>query len=164
MISIVLIEPETAGNIGFIARAMKNFGLKDLVLINPKCKLDEDAIRFSKHSKNIIKKAKIKNKSYLKTYDYLIGTTAKLGTGYNIPRTPLSPIQLAEKLSKIKKSKIALLFGRESLGLTNKEIELCDFIVSIPTSPKYTTMNISHAASILFYEIFQHSFSFNFQT
>lgn len=157
MISVVLIEPKTQGNIGFIARAMKNFGLKDLVLINPKCDLKKEALRFAKHASEIVKKAKIKKKSYLKEFDYLIGTTAIVSTGYNIPRSPLTPPQLAEKLSKLKKTKIALIFGRESSGLNNKEIQMCDFIVTIPASPKYATMNISHSAAIIFYELFNKS-------
>ncbi len=156
MISIVLIEPEIAGNIGFIARAMKNFGLKDLILINPKCKLDKEDLWYAKHSKDIVKKAKIKTVSYLKNFDYLIGTTASIGySDYNIPRSPLTPKQLAEELPKLKSKKIALIFGREGIGLKNNEIQMCDIIVAIPTSIKYKTMNISHAASIIFYEIFQ---------
>ncbi len=157
MISIVLIEPTIPGNVGFIARAMKNFDLKDLVLINPKCDLKKEALWFAKHAKDIIKKSKKKDFSYLKNFDYLIGTTAIIGSDYNIPRSPLTPKQLAEKLSTInlKKNKIALIFGREGTGLNNKEVQMCDFIVTIPTSKKYATMNISHSASIIFYELFQ---------
>ena len=156
MLSIVLIEPSTPGNIGFIARAMKNFGLKDLILINPKCELKKEAIWYAKHAKDIIKKSKTKPFSYLKKFDYLIGTTAIIGSDYNIPRSPLTPKQLASELSKInlKKTNIALIFGREGSGLNNKEIQMCDFIVTIPTSKKYPTMNISHSASISVFATF----------
>ena len=152
MIYVVLIEPEMAENVGFTARAMKNFGLKELVLINPKCKLDK-AVKTAKHAKDILKKAKIKKIDYLNKFDYLIGTTSKLGTDYNIPRSPLTASQLAEKINK--KNKIAVLFGREGTGLTNKEILKCDFVVTIPASRKYSALNISHAASIIFYELFK---------
>lgn len=156
MISIVLIEPSTAGNVGFTARAMKNFGLKDLVLINPKCELKKEAIWYAKHAKDIIKKTKTKPFSYLKKFDYLIGTTASIGySDFNIPRSPLTPKQLAKEIPKLKNRKIALIFGREGIGLKNNEIKMCDIIVAIPTSTKYKTMNISHAASIIFYELFQ---------
>ncbi|MFC1705057.1 TrmH family RNA methyltransferase, partial [Nanoarchaeota archaeon] len=88
--------------------------------------------------------------------DYLIATTAKLGTDYNIPRSPITPEQLSDKLSKInKKLKIGLLIGREGTGLNNKEISMCDFIVTIPSSRKYPTLNISHATSVILYEIFK---------
>jgi len=153
MIYIVLIEPELSENVGFTARAMKNFGLKNLVLIDPKCSLDK-AIKTAKHAKDVLKKAKVEKKSYLNKFDYLIGTTSKLGTDYNIPRSPLTPEQLAEKI-KDKKNKIAVLFGRESVGLSNKEILKCDFVVTIPASKKYSALNISHAAAIVFYELFK---------
>jgi len=154
MIYIVLIEPKTAGNVGAIARAMANFDLKNLVLVNPKCDhLSPEAIRRAKHADIILKNSKIVKSTYLKKFDYCIGTTSRLGRDYNIPRSPLLPEQLAKKI-KSKKEKIAILFGREDSGLTNKEILDCDFIVNIPAS-KYSALNISHAAAIVFYELFK---------
>ena len=97
MISVVLIEPENQGNIGAVARAMKNFGFSDLILINPKCRIGKEAKNRAKHSQEILNKIKIKNKDYLKNFDYLIGTTARLGTDYNIPRSPLYPDELQKK-------------------------------------------------------------------
>lgn len=156
MISIILIEPELSENLGFVARAMKNFDFKSLVLINPNCSLDK-ANKTAKHGKDILKKAKIKKFDYLRKFDYLIGTTAILGTDYNIPRNPINPEQLSEKLKKIdlKKIKIGILIGREGSGLKNSEIEICDILVTIPASKKYPTLNISHAASIILYELFK---------
>ena len=161
MLYVILIEPEIQGNIGAIARAMKNFALKNLILINPKCNhLNNESKRRAKHAQDILKKTKVKPFSYLKQFDYLIGTTAKIGRDYNIPRIPITPEQLSQKLSTIKNKskknqKIAIVFGREGPGLTNQEILMCDFIVSIPSSKKYFTLNISHAASIIFYELFK---------
>ena len=158
MISVVLQNPKTAGNIGAIARVMKNFNFSDLVLINPKCNhLGNESLDRATHAKDILKKAKIEGIDCLSNFDYVIGTTSKLGTDYNIPRSPLTPEQLAEKLSKIKKSNIAILFGSEDHGLSNKEILKCDFIVTIPASKSSPTMNISHSASIILYEIFKKS-------
>lgn len=153
MVCIALLEPITPGNIGAIARAMKNFDLKDLILINPRCDpKSEEAIKRSKHAKDVLKKAKIVKKfSYLKKFDYIIGTTANVGsTDYNLPRLPIKPEDL-----KIKNKNSVILFGREDSGLTNKEILKCDFIVSIPSSKKYQTLNISHSATIIFYELFK---------
>ena len=157
MISVILVEPETPGNIGAIARVMKNFEFNDLVLINPKCKhLSKEALDRATHAKSILKKAKVRKINHIKTFDYLIATTAKLGTDYNIPRSPITPEQLADKLSKLSpKLEIGLLIGREGAGLSNKEISKCDFIVTIPSSKKYPTLNVSHAASIILYEIFK---------
>jgi TrmH family RNA methyltransferase len=157
MITVILIEPEWASNIGAVARVMGNFDIKDFVIINPKCNLkDLDAIKRAKHALPILKKAKIKKQSYLKNFDYLIATTSKLGSDYNIPRSPLTPEQLAKKIKDPKK-KYGLVFGREGNGLYNDEIKLCDFIVTIPTSTKYAAMNLSHSVAVVLYEIFKTS-------
>jgi TrmH family RNA methyltransferase len=157
MIEIILIEPKRQENIGSIARAMKNLDFEKLVLIKPKCKIGVTAHKVVKHGKDILKKAKVRDFSYLKKVDYLIGTTSKLGTDYNIPRNPISAEQLAFKISKIdtKKIKIGILVGREGSGLNNKEINLCDILVTIPAAKKYPTFNISHALTIILYEIFK---------
>jgi tRNA/rRNA methyltransferase len=157
MISIVLVGIETAGNVGSIARVMKNFGLSELVLVDPKCKHDsKEAWDRASHARDVLKKAVVADFSYLKRYDYLIGTTAKLGTDYNIPRIPMTPAELALKLGEVdKKAKIAILFGRESFGLLNEELQKCDFTVTIPTSKIYPTMNVSHAVAVVLYELFK---------
>ncbi len=154
MISVVLVEPETAGNVGSVARAMKNFGLKNLVLVNPKCNhLDLDAVSRAKHAGEILKKAVVlKGFSRLK-FDTLVATTAALGTDYNVARLPLSPEQLAGKLRGCGKRRIAIVFGREGTGLRNSELLKCDFVVSIPSSVRYRALNVSHAAAIVFYEL-----------
>ena len=152
---IVLMNPEYPENLGLCARVMKNFDYDSLVLINPKCKIGKKAHKVAKHGNSVLKKTKIKNFSYIKKFDYLIGTTAILGTDYNIPRNTINVEQLGNKLLKIKKSKIGLLIGRETIGLKNEEIELCDILVTIPASKKYPTLNISHSVAILLFEIFK---------
>jgi TrmH family RNA methyltransferase len=159
MISIVIIEPETPGNIGSIARVMSNFDMKELVLINPKCEIDSESRRFAKNAQAVLEGAKIRDMKVLKEFDYLIATTSKIGTDYNIPKTPMTPEQLADKLSEIKGKKVALVLGRESDGLHNDEIALCDFIVTIPASKKHDSFNISHALAIFLYEIRKKSYS-----
>jgi tRNA/rRNA methyltransferase len=161
MISIVLVKSQEPGNIGAIARGMANFDLKDLILIEPLCDhLDEEALKRSKHGNYIIKKAVVKKYIYFsklkKDFDLVIGTTSLLGTDYNIPRTPLFPEDVAKKINE--KQKVALLFGNEAQGLSNEEIKACDFIINIPASKKYPTMNISHAAAVIFYELYKESF------
>ena len=156
MIEIILMEPRKQENLGAVARAMKNFDFENLVLINPKCKIGLKARKVAKHANDILDKAKIKKYDYLKNYDYLIGTTAILGTDYNIPRNTISIGQLSDKINKIKnKAKIGILIGRETIGLKNEEINLCDILVTIPSSKKYPTLNISHSAAIMLYEIFK---------
>jgi TrmH family RNA methyltransferase len=154
MLSIVLIGPEHPGNIGAIARVMDNFNLTSLFLVHPQCDhLSEEATNRATHGITILKKAKTIPLQKLKSFDVIIGTTARVGTDYNIRRSPLLPTDLARKISQIKSKKIALVFGRESRGLSNDEIALCDFLVTIPTAKKSPTLNLSHAVAIILYEL-----------
>jgi tRNA/rRNA methyltransferase len=162
MLKIVCIEIEHAKNLGAICRVMANFGLKELILINPKCKkTDIDAMIRAKHSAaKILKSTVITNETILKTFQTIIATTAQLGTSYNILRSPLTPEELSivihkENLLEDKKVSAALVIGREGHGLYNEEIREADFVVSIPCHPDYNTMNISHAVAILLYEIYK---------
>jgi TrmH family RNA methyltransferase len=151
MIHVILVEPEHPGNIGACARAMKNFGFRSLILIEPKSGITEEARKRAKHAQDILSKARIEQYVFLDSLDLLIGTTAKVGTDYNIPRAAISPKELGKTLSK--KQNIGLIFGREGTGLTNEEIARCDIVVSIPASAKYPTLNISHALAIILYEL-----------
>jgi len=152
MITVILLEPENSGNVGAIARVMKNFELAKLMLVNPKCDCkSSEAIARAMHGKDVLLKARVVKK--VGKYDYLVGTTSKFGSDYNIPRSPISVSDLASKISK--KDKVGLLIGREGNGLTNAEIDMCDFIVTIPASKKYPVLNISHACGIIFYELFK---------
>ena len=154
MISVILVEPEHPGNIGAVARAMANFDVNKLILVNPQCNhLTEEARNRAKWGNNVLEKAKVtKNfKTTVKKFHTTIATTAILGTDYNISRSPVSPEQLNKIISP--KANIAVIFGRESSGLTNDEINLTDFIVTIPTATKYPTMNLSSSVAILLYEL-----------
>jgi len=153
MTTIILVEPETPGNIGAVARVMANFGFNKLILVNPQCNhLDEEAKNRAKSGLKILEKAKItKNlKQTCKQFHTTIATTAMLGTDYNIPRSPLSPEKLA---SKKLPQKLAIVFGRESQGLSNEEVNLVDFVVTIPTPKQYPTLNLSHSVAIILYEL-----------
>ena len=154
MISIVLIQPSNSGNLGAVARIMANFELKNLLLVKPKCKIhSSQAEKRAMHGLSVLKKAKIIDFDDLKKFDYLIATTSKLGTDYNIPRSPISPEQLAKKVNINKK--IAILFGPEDKGLTNEQLSKCDFSVTIPSSKSYPALNLSHSVAIILYELFK---------
>lgn len=152
----VFVEPKTSGNIGFLARSMKNFGLKKLVLINP-CKLENDAYYQAMHARELVQDAMIYDnlEEFIKDNKItsVIGTTGTPGGSYNIKRIPITPDELGKTMHV--DGNIALLFGREGDGLSNQEIEQCDVLVTIPTSDEYPIMNITHAATIIFYEIFK---------
>ncbi len=154
MISAILMEPETPGNVGAAARALKNFGHESLVLINPKCDhLCSEARDRASHAIDILERAETGDESLLDRFDYLAATTSKLGKDYNIPRVALTPRQLAGKLAGIRDRKTGIVFGREPSGLSNEEITKCDFAVSIPSSSEYPALNLSHAVAVVFYEL-----------
>jgi TrmH family RNA methyltransferase len=154
---VVLVEPEKDGNIGSIARIMKNFGLEDLFLVNPKVPLGIEARAYASHAWDIIENAVIEN-NLDKAIDgvrWVVGTTAIFGIrSRNIRRTSITAEEFAERISSIK-GKVAILFGRESKGLSNMELEKCDVLVTIPTSPKYRSLNIAVASSIILYELYK---------
>lgn len=163
MISIIILEPRNSGNLGAICRVMKNFGFRELFLINPVCNPKSiTARKRSMHALDILNGAKVVHakshsllKKFFSKFDHLIATTSQLGTDYNIPRSPITPEQLVEKLKtiNISKAKIAIVFGRENYGLSNEEIALCDFSLTIPTNREYPSMNLSHAISVVLYEL-----------
>ncbi|MCK4327556.1 MAG: RNA methyltransferase [Candidatus Diapherotrites archaeon] len=149
--TIILVEPENPGTIGFVARAMNNFSLSDLVLVNP-CDMTAMTRARAMHSTKILEKARtVKTFSEAVTgFDEVIATTAKPSTDNNTTRSYLTPRELASARAK---GRYALVFGRESRGLTNKELRACDTVVHIEC-PGYRVMNITHAAAIVFYELF----------
>ena len=165
---IVLVQPEHAGNIGSVARVMKNFNFNNLVIFNPLEKVNKihsyESQGFAMHGKDILQNAKIISldhqpdhthifKAFMEQYDLILATTAKGKHYRNIRRMPIFPKNLKLPISK-KPLNIAILFGKESRGLTNEEIEIADILLRIPTGSIYTSLNLSHACGIILYEIF----------
>jgi tRNA/rRNA methyltransferase len=152
---VVLVEPEKEGNIGSIARSMRNFGLTDLCLVSPKTSVGDEAYRYATKGKQILEKARIARtlSDALRGVNHVVGTTAIVGTSSrNVLRTVIDPAQLASRVAGTT-GPVALLFGRESTGLSNRELQQCDIIVSIPASEDYNVLNVATAASIVFYEL-----------
>jgi len=154
-IKVVFVEPESEGNVGAIARIMKNFGFKELILVNPKTELGGEARAFAMHGIDILENAKIVDsfQDAVKDADFIVGTTAIKGSDYNILRVSITPDQLTS-ISDISGT-VAFIFGRESSGLKNDELDKCDLLVSIPTAPEYPTLNVSQSAAIILYEVFK---------
>ncbi len=154
MFSVVFVEPENPGNVGAVARSMKNFAFRELILVNPKCDpLSKEAKALAMHAKDILESARIrKDLSFLSEFDLVIGSTGILADKYSTERSTVSPKQL-KSILKNSKGKKAILIGRESTGLSNDELSLCDIVVHIPTSRGYPVMNASHALTVILYEI-----------
>jgi tRNA/rRNA methyltransferase len=134
---------------------MKNFGFSELVLLNP-CELDMPARLMSVHAYDIIENARIEFtlKDALSGSNTVVGMTGLHGKNDNkhLRMPAYSPRQLKDKLSG-KSGVVSLVFGREDDGLRTEELETCDIIVNIPTSPEYPSMNLSHAVAVVLYEL-----------
>ena len=148
MISVALIEPKYGLNVGYVARVMKNFGFEDLILVDPKFDLEE-ALRFSSHASDLLKRARLMNLGQLKEFDLLVGTTAIVTP--SLLRSYLTPEELARRIDP--RQKICILLGRDTVGLKREELMLCDFLVHVPANPEYPTLNISHALAVILYEL-----------
>lgn len=167
--TVVLIRPENASNIGSIARLIENFNFKKLVVFNPlESRENISSYKtkgFAMHGKDILKNALIieiddqvnhitELRNFLQKFDLIIATTAKGRRDSNIRRLAIFPEDLSIP-SSVNPLNIAVLFGKESRGLTNKEISLADIILRIPTGENYSSLNLSHACGIILYEIFK---------
>jgi tRNA/rRNA methyltransferase len=154
-ISIVLYQPKYAGNIGAVARAAKNMGISNIVVVGARNPDREDMQQRSTHlAADVLDKIVYCDQiaEALGGFNYIVGTTARQGKA----RGPfLSPRTSAESIADIsRKNKVALLFGPEDTGLANEQLRYCHLVVTIPTSREFTSLNLSHAVMILCYEIF----------
>lgn len=153
---VVLVEPKIEGNVGAVARSMANFGLHELVLLNP-CPLGDEAHRRARHGRPILEEAKAAEtlRDALSGTDLSVGTTGvSTESERAFHRQTSSPWELAEKLRGAK-GRAALVLGREDYGLLNEELSQMDLLVHVPCHPDYPVMNLSHAAAVLFYELFR---------
>lgn len=155
-VRIIVVEPKNPGNLGAIARLMKNFGLKDLTVVNVHRIPSEDEFRSMKGNE-ILSNCKMVDtlEDAIKGLEYVVGTSGvKSESPKEVLRNYMNPGEFVELAKKIN-GKIGIVLGREDIGLLNKELAMCDFFIHIPADEKYPIFNVSSAAAILFYEIFK---------
>lgn len=150
--TIILVRPQLSENIGMAARAMDNFGLSKLFIVNPRDGWpSKKAETSAKHADKIINKAKVYNHldDAVSNFDLVIATsnrkrflTKKTYDNFNI---------LQKKIIDFKS--IAILFGPENSGLSNQDIRLANFLFNIPTNNSNKSLNLSHAVSLMSYEL-----------
>lgn len=153
-LSIVLVKPYISGNVGQAARILANFGIKDLVMVKPG-RLDmKEVYWFSAGASGILDRMRTVRDVEEAVADRhaVIGTTAR-ERRYDFPKK--GPREMAEDLVRRIRGgrRVAILFGTENSGLSNREIALCDYLVSIPTG-NFSSLNLSHAVGIICYEVF----------
>nr|WP_218059139.1 tRNA (cytosine(32)/uridine(32)-2'-O)-methyltransferase TrmJ [Gilliamella apicola] len=152
-IKIVLVETSHTGNMGSAARAMKTMGLTNLCLVNPIIKPDSQSISLAAGASDIIKNAQIFSSlnQAIADCNLVIGTSAR---SRSLQWPNLTPKECADKIiQQTVNSKVALVFGRERVGLTNDELQKCDYHVSIPANPDYSSLNLAMSVQVLCYEI-----------
>ncbi|WP_254767957.1 RNA methyltransferase [Salinilacihabitans rarus] len=154
--AVAVVDAKTPGNVGTIARAMKNFGFEDLLLVDPP-ELDPDgeAYGFAGHAReDVLPNATEVTFDQLVESYHTIGCTAVTNEDdRNHVRFPYStPADLAERLPTVE-APTALVFGRERVGLTNEELARIDEICSIPASAEYPVLNLGQAATVTLYEL-----------
>ena len=142
------------GNIGGVARAMKNMGLTDLGLVDPKIFPSEEASARAAGADDILRNAQVfaTLDEALADRQRIIGASARLRT---IAWPQLTPKECAEKISASPSVKTAILFGRERTGLSNEELERCHYLLHIPCNPEFKSLNVAAAVQVVAYELFQ---------
>ena len=154
-VRVVLVEPKNEGNVGAIARAMRNFGARDLVLVKP-CPLGDEAYKRAMHGVDILQSAKVVDTldAALHGADFLAGTSGiDTRSEKRFARISVTPRDLAARVAPLRGT-VAVAFGREDFGLSEEEIARCDLLVTIPAAADYPILNVSHAATVLLYELF----------
>ncbi|MCK9190093.1 MAG: RNA methyltransferase [Sphaerochaetaceae bacterium] len=153
-IQIVLIETQDGANIGSVCRAMKTMGITKLVLVTNN-EYDENRVRtLALHASDIWENRTVYKTldEALKTSIYSVGATRRRGKFRKSDY--LSPEQLSDKISHMGEGLVSIVFGREASGLTDDEVNSCSQIVTIPTSKKFPSLNLSQAVQIITYNLF----------
>ena len=154
-IKIVMVETTHPGNIGAAARAMKNMGLSQLVLVNPKCPIGERAYARASGANHILDDRETFQTLTEAVADcqLVVGTSAR---SRSLAWPELTPSELAEKVHCLANDqRVALVFGREHAGLTNDELQYCHFTMTIPTNPEFSSLNVASAVQVISYEVFK---------
>jgi tRNA/rRNA methyltransferase len=153
-IRVVLVEPQHSGNIGGVARAMKNMALSRLVLVNPADHLAMQARMMAMHAFDILQQAQVVGTLSQAVADagYVVGTTRRLGKSRQAQHSSRSIAPLLLELAA--SNPVALVFGREDSGLTNDELAQCHELINIPAHPTFGSLNLAQAVLLVCYELY----------
>jgi len=152
--AVILVEPQLGENIGAAARAMFNFGLTDLRLVNPRDGWpNEAAFAMAAGAEEVARAAALHPdlKSAIGDLSFVVATTAR---GRDLAKPVLSPAEAAEALRRRSDAgeAVGLLFGGERSGLSNDDVAIADAVVTIPANPAFSSLNLGQAVLLLSYE------------
>jgi tRNA/rRNA methyltransferase len=153
---VVLVRPEIAANVGAAARAMRNFGLRELVLVAPKADpADREARRLSTHGEAILDAARVVPDFAAAVADCVLvaGTSARVGGLFRDQSVGRPDEVLSRLVEALHLGPVALVFGPEPSGLTNEEASRCHFLIYIPADPEYPALNLAQSVAVCLYEL-----------
>ena len=151
----ILVKPQLGENIGSCARSMKNFGFSKLYIVSPKINFpNHKAKATSVGAYDIINKAKVfsETKDAVGKFDILVSLSARRR---DINKKHISITEFIKIIKRRKNSNFGLMFGPEASGLSNIDLSFSNYILQIPTTPKFKSLNLSHSLTIICYEIFK---------
>jgi TrmH family RNA methyltransferase len=157
-ISFILVNPQTPGNIGSAARAIKTMGFHQLLLVNPGEFKTEEAFCMAHASEKILENAEVYNSldEAISDKNFVVATTQR-GRSSNLPY--MTPKEMAEKLVPMSlENKIAIVFGNEKSGLSNDELRRCHAVSKIPAQTTHPSLNLAQAVMIYCYELYNTAF------
>ncbi len=151
---LVLVGTEGAMNLGVAARLARNFEVDELYIVSPKTSVEE-AMEYSARGAEVLARARVVEtlEEALEGASLSICTTA-IARERDVLRNPVPPERAAE-IAVSSRGTVALVFGRESVGLTRSEIERCSLLSTIPANPEYPTLNLATSIAIYLYEIYK---------
>jgi TrmH family RNA methyltransferase len=152
-IRVVLVNPTHPGNIGAAARAMKNMGLRELHLVSPELFPHAEATARASSALDVLETARVHEKfeDAIKDCGLVVGTSARQR---HLPWELVEPRECAARIVQASRSDhVAVVFGTERVGLTNEELARCNLLISIPTDPEYSSLNLSMAVQVVAYEL-----------
>ena len=154
-VGIILVRPQSPGNIGSVARVMRNMGFHRLVLVAPERFPHPEARMMASGARTLLEQAEVHDTLAAATaaYHWLAGTSARQRQHRN---APLTPRQLGDKLPALcQPYRVGLVFGPEDAGLTTAELDACHDLIAIPTASEAPSLNLAQAVAVLCYELSQ---------
>ncbi len=154
-IGIVLVGTTHPGNIGAAARAMHNMCFERLLLVDPQCPVGEVAYARASGANRVLDE-RVTHSSLQAAIADCQCVIAASARRRSLGWPELEPVQMAQKLLQLDDdSRAAVVLGREHSGLTNAELQLCNYMVTIPTNPDFSSLNLAAAVQVLCYEVFR---------
>jgi tRNA/rRNA methyltransferase len=151
---VVLVRPKSSGNVGSVARAMKNMGVADLRLVAPRGYRRFSAVAMAVHADDVLDGMIVVDTLAEAVADssWVVGTTCRPGA---YRRRALAPREAAAELAAVTdRNRAALVFGPEDHGLTNDDLKLCHELVTIPAHSQYPSLNLAQSVLVCLYEVF----------